>query len=78
MAKIRFCNLCDRNVAPKKKFNWSIFLVGLLTFGIVSTMYLIYFIVKPADACPMCGNTELLAANTKSKMIQADKSRSQE
>lgn len=73
MATIRFCNLCDRNIAPRKKFNWTIFLLGFLTFGIISTIYLIYFIVKPSNSCPICGNTDLKAPNTKSKIIQADR-----
>lgn len=73
MAKIRFCNLCDRNVAPRKKFNWTIPILGLLTFGIISIMYLIYYVLKPANACPICGNTQLHSADTKSKMIQADR-----
>jgi uncharacterized membrane protein len=62
MTKIRFCNLCERNVGAQKKFNWTIFLLGVLTFGIISTMYLIYYILKSSDICPICGNTKLSSA----------------
>lgn len=74
MAKIRFCNLCDRNVAAKKGFNWTAFLLLMLFFGF-GIFYLLYYIIKGGDKCPICGNPDLLPADTKSKMIQADRNR---
>jgi hypothetical protein len=67
MAKIRFCNLCDRNIAARKKFNWTIFLLLCLTM-IGGIFYIIWFIMKGGDACPICGNTSLLPADTKAKI----------
>lgn len=60
-AKIRFCNLCDRNVSPIKRFNWTIFLIGFLSFGIISFFYLCHFIAKGGDTCPICKNRKLQA-----------------
>lgn len=59
MAKIRFCNLCNRNINPIKRFNWTIFLIGLLSAGIISFMYLCFFIAKGGDTCPICKNRKL-------------------
>ncbi len=57
---MKYCTLCKRYVEPTKKFNWAIFLLGLLTFGIVSVIYLLYylFIAKKAF-CPICGTKQL-------------------
>jgi hypothetical protein len=43
-----WCNLCNRNVVPQKKFNWLvfIFLCGLF--------YLPYYLLKEKK-CPICG-----------------------
>lgn len=71
MAKIRYCPLCERNVAAKKKFSWPIFLLLCLTM-VGGVFYLIWYIIKPKNACPICG-AKLEAENTKSKIIQANK-----
>jgi len=54
MAEIRYCELCNRNVEPAKKFNWLvfIFLCGLF--------YLLYYPFK-SKRCPICGTTHLSA-----------------
>jgi hypothetical protein len=54
MAKIRYCPLCKRNVAAKKKFSWPIFLLLILTIG-GAPIYLIWYIVKSRKNCPICG-----------------------
>jgi len=58
----KHCNDCKRNITPVKKFNWGWFLGGLLTFGIISTLYLIYFIVKGKNVCPICNGKDLAPA----------------
>jgi hypothetical protein len=50
-------------------------LVPFFLTGIGLFVYLVWFVLKSSDACPICGNTHLLRANTKAKMIQADKER---
>ena len=79
MANIKFCNLCDRNVAARKKFNWTIFLLGIiLSVGIISGLYLIWFVMKGSDQCPICGNTSLLSSNTKAQIMKQDNLLSQD
>ena len=51
----RYCPYCKRLVEPVKKFNWAIFLLGFLTVGIVSVIYLIYYLLKRPTKCPICG-----------------------
>jgi len=51
----RYCPYCKRLVEPQKKFNWAIFLLGLLTVGIISFIYLIYYLLKTPTKCPICG-----------------------
>lgn len=73
MSKVRYCPLCERNVAAKKKFSWPIFLLLCFTiFGGVT--YLVWYIVKARSVCPICGS-KLEAADTKSKILKADKQR---
>ena len=53
---MRYCKECERKVKGTKKFSWVIFLLGLLTFGTLSILYLIYYILaKRATKCPICG-----------------------
>ena len=53
---MRYCRGCERKVKGTKKFSWAIFLLGLLTFGTLSILYLIYYILaKRATKCPICG-----------------------
>ena len=49
MAAPAWCNLCNRNVTPKKDFNWLvfIFLCGLF--------YLPFYFLKPST-CPICSS----------------------
>jgi hypothetical protein len=49
MSKPKWCNLCNRNVIPGKKFNWlvCIFLCGLF--------YIPYYYFKK-NTCPICSS----------------------
>ncbi len=44
----RYCNLCNRNVIPRKKVNWLavIFLAGIF--------YLPYYLWVKKQRCPIC------------------------
>lgn len=50
---MKYCNNCNQNVQPYKKFSIGWFLLG---FGV---FYLIYYIVAKRKECPICGNTHL-------------------
>lgn len=50
------CNSCGKDVMPTKKFNWFIFILGFVTFGIISFIYLIYYMTKDNKVCPVCGD----------------------
>ena len=51
---MKYCTACERNVSPKKKFNWVIFVLGLLSAGIISTLYVIYYFLFQKRQCPIC------------------------
>lgn len=68
MAQVKYCNLCVRNVTATKRFNWTIALIGLLTFGFVTFIYLCYYIAKSGDTCPICKNSKLQSAQPMSKV----------
>lgn len=75
MAKIRFCNLCERNVAVKKKGSPNTLIVIVLT---LCTFFggILYYLWKKEhnnSGCPICGNTDLLPANTKAEILNANK-----
>ena len=53
---IKYCNLCKRQVNATKKFSWVWFLIWALCFGVGAIVYLIYFLLKPNNKCPICGN----------------------
>ena len=71
MSKIRYCPLCERNVSAKKKFSWPIFLLLCIT-GIGGIFYIVWYIVKPKNICPICGGGSLQSENTQAMMKQAD------
>lgn len=48
MSTPRYCNLCNRNVIPRKKFNWLVFLFTL------AIPYLIYYVLIKGKRCPIC------------------------
>jgi len=50
MARPVWCNLCNRNVVPQKKFNWLVFIF------LCGIFYLpVYWLQKLK--CPICGGT---------------------
>lgn len=56
----KYCTQCDRNVTPKKRFNWSIFLLLCLTL-VGGIFYVIWFILRPNNRCPICNGTDFEA-----------------
>lgn len=57
---MRYCTLCKRYIDPTKKFNSAIFLLGLLTFGVVSVIYLLYYLIfAKKKYCPLCKTDRL-------------------
>lgn len=67
---IKYCNLCERNVAPTKKFNWGWFLLLMLACGL-GIFYVIYFLLRSPNSCPICGNKTLLPPDTMAKILAA-------
>jgi len=47
MARVRWCNLCQRNVVPRKNFNWFAFLILLGIF------YAPFYLLQ-GPRCPIC------------------------
>jgi len=54
VADVKYCELCKRNVEPKKDFNWLIFIFLCGLFYIP-----IYLAQQPK--CPICGGTQFSA-----------------
>lgn len=72
-AIVQFCNLCDRNIGVKKdSVSW--FIVILLTFFtlIGGVLYYLYKTNYVKGACPICGNTNLLPADTKAQIARVN------
>jgi hypothetical protein len=63
MAKVRYCVSCEKNVSAEKKFSLPIFLLFCLT-GIGGIIYLIWYIVKPRNRCPICRTPGLMPAKS--------------
>lgn len=72
MANIKYCPLCERNVPATKKFNWPIFLLFCITM-IGGIFYIIWYIIRPNNRCPICGSNGLMTQGTMAEMKQADK-----
>lgn len=45
---MKWCNLCNRNVEPQKKFNWLIFIF------LCGIFYLPYYFLFMNKKCPIC------------------------
>jgi hypothetical protein len=73
MAKIRYCNLCDKNIVAHKKFKLTRFILLLFCGFIPGCIYLALYVLKSGDVCPSCGNPNLLPQDTKAKLIQSEK-----
>ena len=54
---MKYCGNCKQLVTPTKKFSWAVFLLGLLTLGIISVIYIIYYLAFKKRVCPMCEST---------------------
>ena len=52
---MRYCKYCKREVKGTKKFNWIIFILGLLLFGVPGLIYLLWYMIKRSTKCPICG-----------------------
>jgi hypothetical protein len=67
---MKYCKSCEQPVKGTKKFSWIIFLLGLLTFGIGSLLYVIYYVVvKNKNKCPMCG-TKTISMRKHKRMVK--------
>lgn len=51
---MKFCPSCLKNVSPIKRFNWAVFLLLCITM-IGGIFYLVWYIIKPKNRCPICG-----------------------
>ena len=51
---MRYCKNCEKEVNPIKKFNWIVFILSLLLVGIGGVFYLIYYMLKRKNICPIC------------------------
>lgn len=52
MSNTKYCIACQRNVTPRKKFNW---LVVIFLFGFI--WYLPYYWFIKSKRCPICTGT---------------------
>jgi hypothetical protein len=60
--KVRYCELCNRDVPAKKKFSWPFF-IGTLFIGI-GILYPFWYMIKPRNICPICGSGGLKPKTT--------------
>lgn len=56
---VKYCPLCDRKIEPTKKFNWPVFIIALILGLIPGLLYFVYYLLKPKNACPICGTKNL-------------------
>lgn len=53
------CTNCNQSVMPIKRWDWGLFwvcfIVGFFTVGFGHVAYLIYYLLKRRDVCPICG-----------------------
>ena len=52
---MRWCDLCNRNIQPKKAFNGIIFVLLILFCFPVAIGYIVYYAMKK-PVCPICGS----------------------
>ena len=55
MADVKYCELCKRNVEPKKDFNWLIFIF------LCGLFYIPIYLAQEAK-CPICGSAQFSEA----------------
>jgi hypothetical protein len=49
---MKYCNACQRNVTPKKEFNWVVFSLLMVMFGL-GLLYIPFYLFS-APRCPIC------------------------
>lgn len=54
-----FCDLCKRDVQPRRYFNWPAFLLWNFTC-IGGIFYLFWYMIKDPDCCPICKTSQNL------------------
>ena len=56
--QVTFCNLCQRNVLPRKNFNILMFMLSLaasfFTLGMAPVVYVAYHLFLKRARCPIC------------------------
>lgn len=61
--KKKYCNNCQKNVFPKNRFSWRWFIGGaILTAGLISVIYLFYFLATGDKHCETCGGNDFTKA----------------
>lgn len=61
MGKV-YCNTCKKNTLTANHFSWRWFLGGILTGGVISVLYLVYYIVTGDKKCKECGGGDYCKA----------------
>ncbi|MCK5822686.1 MAG: hypothetical protein KAG95_01695 [Bacteroidales bacterium] len=61
MASPKWCNLCNRNVIPTKKFNWLVFIF------LCGIFYLPYYFWVQKEKCPICEGDDFGTARAEEK-----------
>jgi hypothetical protein len=55
---VKYCEICERNVEPQKKFNWLAFLVLCLIGGAGVYLYIPYYFLIKQKRCPICNGRQ--------------------
>ena len=55
---MKYCQACQQNVAPVKKFSVGWFLLWCLSL-IGGFVYIFYYLLKKKNICPICGGKQL-------------------
>ena len=65
----KYCIGCNREVkGTKSKFNWIIFILGLLSLGVISVVYVLYYwLFKRKNKCSICGMKTISIKKAKKK-----------
>ena len=52
---MKTCKHCESVTKGEKKFNWLMFILGLVAFGIGGAIYLLYYWLFAPKYCTVCG-----------------------
>lgn len=69
---IKYCPLCERNVAAKKTFSWPLFIFLMFLAG-AGFIYLFIWFFTPNNTCPICGSKGLMDPSTGAELKRANK-----